>query len=1566
MQNIKKRAHVFGRMYGFFGLGHILAWFFCFPIEAEIFSRFFEFDLAGHLKKVTTADNSWIDYEYNQLQQLVKVTDSQGKIFRYQYDVNGNCTRAEDENGLVDYEYDLLNRLISVAYPGIIPIRYSYDFRGRLQQIIYPGGIRVSYSYDAADRLLSVNYPHGTTQYVYDQVNNTLSKMILPSGITTEYGYDKAKRVISVFHRRFDKTLIMGFQYVFDGNGNRIRTEEISENGSRIVDFSYDKLNRLINAKYPEGYEKYTYDNLGNRLSKETTSALIKYEYDKNNRLIKTDDTQFFYDARGHLIKKVTPNKVAQYTYDIHDNLIAYQDEKYDVRYTYDSEGRRTSKSINGEKIFYINDARSSVTQVLIEVGKEKGTKIFYIYGLSRLNQMSSKGSHSYLYDYPDRNIIALVDGRECLCNRYDYEAFGLLKNSHSTIPNNFTYAGEVYEEETGLIFLRNRYYDPEMGRFISADPSLGELTNPQSFNPYAYAGNNPVNFIDPLGLRSARFCVYPAGTVTKCGKSLTGHGFWILTKDNGEVITIGRYPIRPQYDDEMTSNTFFHEFPATDKQINAIVNVTEKGPYLGVAGNCIDGLERGLEVLGIEHPSFSFMGISVPTKAIIWLESLAGKDDFKRALEQDLKFAADPDIFCPAIRFAPAVVKPSSPCSAISSGDLGGVSFDKTAQLIGTLTDVVGATYDFSTGQLILIGSQNYSLPPMDFDDLAVAVRSVYGLGGKPPQDPGVSIDWNMDNNKKIKKNRYKDLHPMPVRYEGATEGTRFGQVMFEADRLLKCLGGGKDNITGNFLKPNVPGFASLSNRYADPHFKMEPNLFNRMWFVPREVILAKSPDGKSIVFDRIEMEVLTESKRKNKQKGNTAVEGFARHFTDHFEEFSKQYPILAELKHLGKITAIVKWMKENNVPLDLSLFSNYIPKSAFTPFTTPTTYFPYARGMQIGCLTGGVIYHLSESNFHEVFSEMPSLLQESAINSRPSENEMEWDMDGSFGDGLKAIAHTVERTLKIGNIRKTFVDMSFYLPGEFSLDLIRYYNSFNERISGFGKGWELNVSLLSFPRKRAYVNWGEKNIVKEIFPEIFVSEKGREVRYLFQGLDMQSLPVYQTEGLTAVLTEQENGNFILRKEDIKMFFDRNGKLIRKVDKQGQSIEYAYDNGQLMAINHQNGKKIQLEYHNERIIRIIGPGEKIIYYQYDENGQLYSVTDQVGPIIFYGYDSEKNLNAIYDAKKRIVFEAVYDNYHRAITVTDGKAELNRQFSLKDHVAQIQGPNQMEIFNQYDSNYRLLKTGDSLGRSIEIFHQNDVLPSTIIKDGFGGEAKYSYDSRGNLCSIKNKAGVEERFWYDALNRLTAAMDGRKRVKIYLYDKKGRLKYFFPSGILTSEDSTTNQASFHYETMEAVEYELDDRTGAVTTIKKGGELAKLFVYDAEGRIVEVSDPYGYKIQRKYDKRSRLTSIGDIEGGFEYVYNERDQVTKISSPVGNVRYEYDEVGNLIGTKDANGNKTHLEYDENYNLVKVIDAEGGVTYYEYNDFHGLARIILPNGSSKKIIYDSLNRPTQEIIGE
>ena len=143
------------------------------------------------------------------------------------------------------------------------------------------------------------------------------------------------------------------------------------------------------------------------------------------------------------------------------------------------------------------------------------------------------------------------------------------------------------------------------------------------------------------------------------------------LTYDNGDVTTLGRYSGGAKVDhDEIGPGTYSYEWPATDAQIDQIVASMQKGPYLGIAGNCINGLERGLEVLGVEHPSFKEYGIALPTKAVIWLESLNGRSDFANALQQNLDFAADPDAY-----MARRENKPQLPVVTRKAGDVGGVS---------------------------------------------------------------------------------------------------------------------------------------------------------------------------------------------------------------------------------------------------------------------------------------------------------------------------------------------------------------------------------------------------------------------------------------------------------------------------------------------------------------------------------------------------------------------------------------------------------------------------------------------------------------------------------------------------------------------------------------------------------------------------------------------------------------------------------------------------------------------------------------------------------------------------
>ncbi len=115
------------------------------------------------------------------------------------------------------------------------------------------------------------------------------------------------------------------------------------------------------------------------------------------------------------------------------------------------------------------------------------------VYGHTALAKKSGTSYYYYLYN-AHGDVTAIVDETGNILNSYEYTPWGEISAQTETVENDIKYAGEYYDEESGLIYLRNRYYDPSVRRFTSEDPARDDL------NWYCYCGNNPVNFVDPTG----------------------------------------------------------------------------------------------------------------------------------------------------------------------------------------------------------------------------------------------------------------------------------------------------------------------------------------------------------------------------------------------------------------------------------------------------------------------------------------------------------------------------------------------------------------------------------------------------------------------------------------------------------------------------------------------------------------------------------------------------------------------------------------------------------------------------------------------------------------------------------------------------------------------------------------------------------------------------------------------------------------------------------------------------------------------------------------------------------
>jgi RHS repeat-associated protein len=464
----------------------------------------FGYDGNGNLTGLTDPKDQATAFEYYENNWLKKITYPEGAEESYTYNPVGTLATQTDANSVVTtYGYDDLHRLTSITAPDL-SIGYTYDTVGNLDTMIDSTGI-TDYAYDALDRLTTITYPNSKTiDYTYDAVGNITS-------IATEFGM--------VAYAYYDNNLLhtitlpnsQQVTYQYDEANNLTRIDY--PNGTYTV-FAYDTRNRLTNlTNYAPGdtvissYD-YTLDGVGNRTDVDLAEPLIpgfepgtiNYTYNTGNILALTDTVSYTHDANGNRTQKVAGAVTVDYTYDPLNRLTQVADNTQATQYIYNGLGQRVGKIEDGVQTNYLIDPNGILPQVLAEMDASNNLIAFYVYDGAGLVAKITPASAYYFYHYDGLgNTVAITDSSGDIVNAYAYSPYGLV-GSQETIDNPFKYVGRfgVMAEGNGLYFMRARYYDPEVGRFINKDP-IGYLGG--DVNLYAYVKNNPVNLLDPWGL---------------------------------------------------------------------------------------------------------------------------------------------------------------------------------------------------------------------------------------------------------------------------------------------------------------------------------------------------------------------------------------------------------------------------------------------------------------------------------------------------------------------------------------------------------------------------------------------------------------------------------------------------------------------------------------------------------------------------------------------------------------------------------------------------------------------------------------------------------------------------------------------------------------------------------------------------------------------------------------------------------------------------------------------------------------------------------------------------------
>lgn len=457
------------------------------------------YDALGNLQSKTDFNGGLTTYTYDDSNRLIQKTRADGEEINYTWLPGGDRESVSDSRGTTHYTYDLLQRPLRITYPDDTWVGYQYDARG-LRSRVSTANQSVDYGYDGVGRLETVTSAEGEARYTYDAVGNRAS-VTHANGTATAYTYDALNRLTELQLRKSDGSLINSYNYSLNNLGQRL---SVSEANGRTVNYTYDVLRRLtreeiIDPQYGNRTAEYSYDAVGNRLNRDVNGVQTAYTYDDNDRLLSDGTSTYTYDHNGNMLSRETGGLSFSYTYNSDNELLSAETPDGNVSYTYDAGGIRLSKTMNGVLTRYLVDPNRPYAQVLEELDDMGVPLVSYVYGDDLLSQQRQGDSRFYLYN-GHGSTVALSDAIETITDTYLYEGFGeVIAQTGSTL-NDYLYTGEQYDPNLGFYYLRDRYFQPETGRFIGMDAYEGQADDPPSLHKYVYTTNDPANQWDPSG----------------------------------------------------------------------------------------------------------------------------------------------------------------------------------------------------------------------------------------------------------------------------------------------------------------------------------------------------------------------------------------------------------------------------------------------------------------------------------------------------------------------------------------------------------------------------------------------------------------------------------------------------------------------------------------------------------------------------------------------------------------------------------------------------------------------------------------------------------------------------------------------------------------------------------------------------------------------------------------------------------------------------------------------------------------------------------------------------------
>lgn len=408
------------------------------------------------------------------------MTDPSGTT-SFKYDQRGNVvetTQVVDSNSYtIKRSYDSLNRITSLTYPDNETVSYTYDFAGNLKAV---GGYVTDIQYNAFGQR---------------------ELMVLGNGVVTDYSYNPNHfRLSQIYTCKSGGADLLKLSYSYDNVGNV----------SGIVDhlnlannqtFVYDHLNRLTGATGPYGAGgaqatlTYAYNRIGNMTCNSQISPCSdispNYTYPvsgansvRPHAVTGAGSYTYTYDPNGNMLTGAGRT----FAYDAENRLASITVGSGSTQMVYDYSGERVKKTEpGGATTTYIGD--------LVDCTASGCTK-YYFAGNTRI---ALKDPYGQVYYYQQDHLgssTVVTNSSGTSVQMLAYYPYGWTRVNTGSVNVHHKFTGQELDESTALYYYGARYYDPVIGRFISADSLT--FRSPQKLNRYSYVLNNPIRYIDP------------------------------------------------------------------------------------------------------------------------------------------------------------------------------------------------------------------------------------------------------------------------------------------------------------------------------------------------------------------------------------------------------------------------------------------------------------------------------------------------------------------------------------------------------------------------------------------------------------------------------------------------------------------------------------------------------------------------------------------------------------------------------------------------------------------------------------------------------------------------------------------------------------------------------------------------------------------------------------------------------------------------------------------------------------------------------------------------------------